>query len=507
MIKVMLVDDEPLILEGLKYIIDWESEGFEIVETAKNGMEALEKAKSIDFDILVTDINMPELTGLELIESLIRLGKQFKAIILSGFQEFGYIKKGLQLGIENYLLKPINEAELISSLQHVKEKINVSTLQEASKLVLRDHSIWRWVTGKMSLEDFMERISLYPSYSLNGPIYLGILKLELEEQDESFLQSFQLELEQHTNALVVLTPSNDVLLLWSSNGLHEGWEKEKYCFREFLRKCKLPGEYVLVLSNEIQSYSQVTNQYRELEMKCELKLLLPDSDHGIAEQMYLNWTNVKKHNNKSTEYLNQDLLEQLANERYDLVKVSIRNLFSQLEQDRQALLMKGILLEFFFHVKNKFLILLDYTQYVEVIHQILYINTKEEAVKIAEKCIDMIEKDSNPENEKYSPIIHTVLNHILKNYADDMSLKTLGYQFHINPIYLGQLFQKEVGTSFTKYLNKLRIDRAKKLLLNSHDKAGHIGKKVGYIDAAYFYKQFKKFEGITPSEWKKKRQA
>jgi two-component system response regulator YesN len=84
-----------------------------------------------------------------------------------------------------------------------------------------------------------------------------------------------------------------------------------------------------------------------------------------------------------------------------------------------------------------------------------------------------------------------------------MSLKTLGSIFHINPIYLGQLFQKEVNCSFTKYLNKLRIEKSKKLLLNSYEKAGAIGKKVGYTDATYFYKQFKKLEGLTPSEWKK----
>jgi two-component system response regulator YesN len=219
--------------------------------------------------------------------------------------------------------------------------------------------------------------------------------------------------------------------------------------------------------------------------------------------MYLCNSGINDSITETTKYLNHDILEQLANEQYDSVRKSISDMLRQIGQDKQIIIMKGILLEFFFQVKNKFLVLLDYPQYVGIIHQILYMNTHAEAMNIVDTCIDMIDKDSNHESEKYSPIIYTVLNHIIKNYAEDMSLKTLGHQFHINPIYLGQLFQKEVGNSFTKYLNKLRIDRAKKLLLNSHEKAGHIGKKVGYVDATYFYKQFKKFEDMTPSEWRK----
>lgn len=504
MIKVMLVDDEPLILEGLKYIIDWESEGFHIIATAKDGMEALLLAEYINFDVLITDIKMPEMTGLELIDSLNKQDKQFKAIILSGFQEFDLIKKGLQLGIENYLLKPINEAELLSSLIHVKEKINASTLQEESILVLRDHAIWRWVTGKMSFEDYKERMALYPHSSYSTPFYLGLLKLELEEQNESFLHSLQLKLEEEANVTAAITPAGDLLLLWGQKQLEDEWDVVKNSFKQFLTQCNLPGDHVIVFSETITSHHHVTRAYRELEMTCELKLLLPDKDHRMAEQMYLSSSSTVNPNTEVTKYLNHDILEQLANEQYGQARESISNMLSRIEQDRSTILMKGILLEFFFYVKNKFLILLDYPQYVEIIHQVLYINTHEEAMQIVDKCIDLIETESNPESEKYSPIIHTVLNHIVKNYAEDMSLKTLGHQFHINPIYLGQLFQKEVGNSFTKYLNKLRIDRAKKLLLNSHEKAGHIGKKVGYMDATYFYKQFKKFEDMTPSEWRKK---
>lgn len=489
MIRVMLVDDEPLILEGLKYILDWEDIGFTIVATAKNGMEALELSREIEFDVLITDIKMPELTGLELIERLSKEKESIKSIILSGFQEFDLVKKGLKLGIENYLLKPINDDELLSTILHLKEKIDRISLEEESILILRDHSIWRWLMRKMTENEFKERISLYPGVNIQTPLRLGLLKTELE--DAIHLQN---TIEEETSTLAITTPSGDVLLIWAE----ESFEEEKAVVSSIVEHVCNGREHVVVLSRRVDRIDDAEKVYRELELACELKMLLPDQEHRIAEEMHL-----KSPSDKQTiNYLKPDILEQLANQKYDTVRNYLNGIFTQLEQDKDVFVIKSIMLEYFFQIKNKFLISLEYTQYVQLIHQILYLHGKEDALSIMDQCIRYIEHDESGEEGK-SPIIQTVLTYIHQNYSEDMSLKTLGHRFHINPIYLGQLFQKEVKDSFTKYLNHLRIDRAKKLLMNSHEKAGHIGKKVGYTDATYFYKQFKKYEHATPSEWRK----
>ncbi|PPA70464.1 response regulator transcription factor [Jeotgalibacillus proteolyticus] len=503
MIRVMLVDDEPLILEGLTYIIDWESIGFEVVATAENGLEALEKSRSIQFDVLITDINMPQMTGLELIEKINQENESIKSIILSGFQEFDLIKRGLKLGIENYLLKPVNEDEFLSSLLHVKEKIERSTLEEESVLILRDHSIWRWLMGKMDDQDFKERLSFYPTTKFRAPMHLGLLKLDWEEQTEHLLYSLQAKIEQETNGVAVITPSGDLFLIWCE-GSEQDFEREKEVFASLIQHEAAGREHVYVISGTVDSFKEVPAVYRSLEMACELKLLLPDQDHLMAEQMYLKSS--RKNADQDIQihrYLKPELMEQLANQDYDSVKHYLKEVFIQLEQNKEFFVIKSVLLEFFFQVKNKFMISLEYTHYIQMIHQILYLQQAEDALGIIDQCTDLIEQDRTVEEEK-SPIVQTVLSYIHKNYSEDMSLKTLGHTFHINPIYLGQLFQKEVKSSFTKYLNQLRIDRAKNLLLNSYEKAGHIGKKVGYTDATYFYKQFKKYEKVTPSEWRKK---
>ncbi len=499
----MLVDDEPLILEGLKNIIPWESLGFQVVETARDGLEALKKSREVPFDILITDIKMPELTGLELIRQLKKEQDHIHTIVLSGFQEFGLIKEGLQLGIENYLLKPIKEDELISSLLHVKEKIKRATLEEESFLVLRDHSIWRWFVGKMGFEEFKQRMSFYPELQVTPPLRMGLLKMEWDEQNETYLHMLQMTFERETNAVSVLTPTGNILLLWL-NCSDETWGEELEKFTIRLNSMKKPSEFVFVHSKKVTDLNQIQNVFRELEMASELKMLLPEKEHSLAEQLYSSKDkNSAQAQKYSSNYLNHDVLEQLANQNYVSFKKSMGEILAQFEHEKPPLLMKSVLLEFFFHVKNKFFLHIDYEVYVQTLHQILYLETLDDALIIIDKCIEMFDVDFSLQDQKYSPIIQTVLNYIHQNLSEEMSLKTLGNSFHINPIYLGQLFQKEVNCSFTKYLNKLRIEKSKNLLLHSYEKAGTIGKKVGYTDATYFYKQFKKLEGLTPSEWKK----
>ena len=129
MYKVMLADDENLILQGLENIIEWEELGLEIVNKASNGQEAIDKFKENPVDIVVTDINMPQVTGLELLKELKKINSDVKFIILSGYDDFSYAKKAIELGVENYILKPIDEEELEKTL---KNTINKDSLRRTA---------------------------------------------------------------------------------------------------------------------------------------------------------------------------------------------------------------------------------------------------------------------------------------------------------------------------------------------------------------------------------------
>lgn len=117
MYRVLLVDDEYMILTGLKKIIDWPSLGFQVVATAENAMQGLSILENQKIDLVITDVTMPEMNGLEFIEAAQKEHHTFEFMILSGYQEFDYLKSGMQLGAVNYLMKPVNKAELRTALK------------------------------------------------------------------------------------------------------------------------------------------------------------------------------------------------------------------------------------------------------------------------------------------------------------------------------------------------------------------------------------------------------
>ncbi|WP_025705035.1 response regulator, partial [Paenibacillus graminis] len=180
MYKVFIVDDEPFIIEGLYDIVDWAGMGMEIVGRAENGQEALEALSSLRADILITDISMPLMNGLDLIRAVRKLQPGMKVIILSGYDEFGYLKEGMTLGIENYLLKPINLEEFRATLNNTVEKLHMSRVEDElnaqSISILRDNIMHRWLREQIGANEFRERSELL-GIQLDKPLLLaGLLR-------------------------------------------------------------------------------------------------------------------------------------------------------------------------------------------------------------------------------------------------------------------------------------------------------------------------------------------
>lgn len=133
MYKVLLVDDEYMIVRGLQKLIPWENLGFEIVGTAGNGQEAFEFVKRQKVDIVITDVTMPILSGIDFLKQAQEASIFFRFIVLSGYQEFEYVKESLQMGAENYLIKPINKEELIETLKSVSRSLKRKSCEYKAK--------------------------------------------------------------------------------------------------------------------------------------------------------------------------------------------------------------------------------------------------------------------------------------------------------------------------------------------------------------------------------------
>jgi len=178
--KVFIIDDEPFIQEGLKYIIDWGEYGFEIIGTASNGVEALEVMRNIKADLIITDIRMPEMDGLELIKEIKKENIDAKFIVLSGYDDFKYLKESINLGIENYLLKPVNKDELQATLRRTADRIEnyklVNRYISKDKRIIRDNILYRWVTGAINSTELKDRAGLLELDLLRNWFCVSIIK-------------------------------------------------------------------------------------------------------------------------------------------------------------------------------------------------------------------------------------------------------------------------------------------------------------------------------------------
>ncbi|TAH63211.1 MAG: response regulator, partial [Anaerolineaceae bacterium] len=186
MIKVMIVDDEPYIRQGLKILINWEEHGYIVCEEAANGIEAINRMKETDIDLVITDIRMPGMDGLELIEyTREHISKKIRFIILSGFYEFEYAKKAIKNDVADYVLKPVQREELLKVLEDYKEffhrQMENFKKQEHSERIIFDSHLENLVFGTHD----KECINLVKRYLIDI-INVRYIRIEYDFTDDEY---------------------------------------------------------------------------------------------------------------------------------------------------------------------------------------------------------------------------------------------------------------------------------------------------------------------------------
>ncbi|MFF2449863.1 response regulator [Neobacillus sp. NPDC058068] len=500
MYKVLLADDESLITLGLTALLDWEDYGFEIAYTAESGEEALAYLKENQIDLLITDILMAEMSGLELVKKAKEIQPLIKSIVLTGYQEFGFIKQGLLLGIENYLVKPVDEEELLVTVKNVGQKLNAvkGSDHPQETTTLRDNTLWRFINGEIDKNDFLERMALY-DIQFNQPFYLvSILNFE-HYQKTPILKDIRNFIEEYYSATCLYSPNQELIIIFGSTNEEELVKWNQSLVNQLCDEQKGIGLFYLTMGKPVKTMDElevsftVASEYSLLQLYSEPNVLISDR-LTIDRQEEL----------KRQQEFKENIVKQLL--------IADEETFQMIDSFFHYLTKKSTFISP--QAVNKYTFDLisyihyslqpdDLSHYTSAVERMVYSSDVHQVKAILkEYCHELILSINNQVHMR-SPIVQNVLEFIHARYDQGLSLKTLGQQFHVNAIYLGQLFQKEVGVVFSEYLNRYRLEKAKELLKTSHYRAGEIGKKVGYSDTTYFYKQFKKIIGTTPSEWRK----
>ncbi|WP_239256401.1 response regulator transcription factor [Listeria ilorinensis] len=491
MLKILLVDDEPLILKGLEHIIPDLLPTAQIIGKAPNGRFALENYADTQVDVLITDIKMPEMDGLELIAEWQQIQPETKMIVLSGFEEFQFIKQGLALGIENYLLKPLNEEELKETLTQIGEKIEKqhSGFEEEAYFILRDNTIWRWLEGRIDEVEWLERMELYQMAFLEETESVLALIERTSDLPSSKWKKLERQLRQQY-PLMLVNPESQILV-----GIRrmEHLPTELLALYDQISETLDQPDFYLFLSEPVTNEKHFPAALRQIQRLLPERLIQkPGSLISLQKRTKQTWRPKRRQHQIAKLLLLEDDTEMQA---------WIHAFFAEWREHLPESDPHQIL-----HILNELILMMaesdpkELAESMRLLAEQKTIGGLEQAVLTITLRYNQRKKE---ETSGSSPIIQKVISYVAEHFAEGMSLKTLGNDFHINAVYLGQLFQKEKGEHFTDYLNRYRINFAKEQLVQTEAPLKIIAEHSGYTDMAYFYRQFKKYTGKTPNQFRK----
>ncbi len=517
--KIVIADDEKKICLLLRNLIDWDSIGMEIVGEANNGMDALQLLIAERPDIVILDIRMPGMDGLELLQKIREMDESIKVILISGHKHFEYAHTALRYGVENYLLKPISGEELMNNLQMVKNKILQESGEVKRRMVMEERLVEsvekvrrnfladlvdnRIRTEQAQLERWNQEYYLHLQ---NGHFRIGLLQvrgLKRQQADivlgytgsflENSFRSFNYE-------LLYLKDKHTLICLFN----YEKEEEWREGLRDFLEKLVQKYEDVcsfnIGISKESGSISaEMLGQARDAAL-----YFLRTGMHKI---IFYTESMERQENFPENEWYKK-LQQALQIESTELVEKCFEILMKYAEKRIMSpstlygvMNKAGQLLENSNTEKKLEAAVFVKAQYLECLSQAgtereLVSTGKKEALRFIRECTELRER-------KDSKYVRLAKTYIESNFTRDLLLEDTAKEIGINSSYLSALFKKEQGITFTDYLTEVRISKAKEMLEEGRMTVSEVGWAVGYKDQKYFSKLFLKVVGIKPSEYKK----
>ncbi|WP_273323789.1 response regulator transcription factor [Vallitalea guaymasensis] len=517
MYNVLLVDDEPFIVDGLEVLIDWAKLNLTVVGKAYNGKDALDFMKFTHVDILITDVKMPKMQGLELISEAKILNPNCKCLILSGYNDFEYVKEGIKLGIENYLTKPVNTDELTATLEETVKSLDLATSKviftpdNSEWHILRGNILSRWVNDSITSEELRNRADMLQIITDSSCYSVAIINITLDSNVNSQVSKIYNICYNYIKSDGKIMSFEDMYGNFVLIFTHEQYDdRDSYILnilgRIYDNITSLNVKVHITLGPTVISYKELSKSYKTARKLFEYFLIYPNKKvicNDLIDDSKLKVENLISidHN-----FIASSLVSKNKEELFDYIDKLFDEVINipGITPEHLKMIVVKILLTLYKSMSSQFVlfqneIINHQSNLLSTIHNIHDLKILKETLKdLFTYIIDKL----NEKETSTSPVVYQVLKYIHKNYSKELSLKTLSFQFNINTTYLGQLFKKETGISFPNYLNNYRIDRAKEYLLESNLKTAQIAKKVGYMDPNYFYRIFKKYTGVSPTDYK-----
>lgn len=503
--KVLLVDDEPAALEGMQLWINWPELGFDICGTSSNGAEALAKIGELQPDLVVTDVRMPVMDGLEMIEAWQKQNaRQVSFAIVSGYSEFQYAQKALRFGITRYLLKPIDEevaAEELGAIykelveERGRQRINrIATYEEAVSLLkamlihppIFPHDTEQ-VAALAGLRVAWNVCLIHPKGSGSSEAR-ELVSAYVEEQEAMYL----IDMDFGNLALVYgFNPDQDGL-----DGLARIGELESRC--RSLGAFMAAGEGAAGLKGIAEMYHQAQTAM--------LHHFYADGSTGIT--IYREVAELAFH----SQYDQTELADQIVGALQLLDKVGLGEALAKAEGNfREHYLTPDIVRKFVIHLSY---LMINYLEEIpdqaaelqskyDIPGNATAVCTLRELMDLIHSfgmaCIDVLLEDKS---QRSQGVVQNINAYIREHFREPLTIKKLAEVFYLHPVYLGQLLQKKNGIHFNEMIHNLRIEEALKLLRDANLNNGEVAERVGYANYGQFLKQFERRLQMSPNEYR-----
>lgn len=519
--KVFLVEDEIAAREGMRNTVDWGSIGFEFCGEAPDGEVALPRIEACKPDVLITDIKMPFMDGLQLSKIVREQMPWVKIIILSGHDEFEYAQTALKIGVTQYLLKPVSAADIADALtslavsldQERTERESLKQLQSQAAYNLdlrREQLLLRLLMGGIPSGEAIEQ-GQHLGLNLVAQHYLVLLvKIELDDGSKPYDYDVYRHIEDAVLSLVgnnpdvlrtKMSPEELILILKGDDAVH--LSEEGAFWTELIQKenadnavCRLRiemGSSQERLSDLHRSFSQALVRARNPigaspaanSQPRELQIELPRIDHRRLED-YLKFgdlTNLDGFFESDLHLICEAALHSDLVKHYVFLEVilTVAQFLSDLGDECRL------------------------TPEIQEIEQTLQQLTSATQVEAELKRVvsdALVVRDAQANRER-TMIIHQARAYIDEHFGDpELRMNVLAQEFNLSPNYFSTVFSQEIGQPFRDYLNNLRINHAKELLRTTDMTCAEVAYQCGYNDAHYFYTFFKRKTGLTPQRFR-----
>ncbi|SDP03499.1 two-component system, response regulator YesN [Paenibacillus sp. yr247] len=528
MFKVMIVDDEPIFRHYIRSKLNWNALGFIVCCEAKHGVEALEMVHQHRPDVALVDINMPFMDGLELAEKLTAAFPEIVVVLVTGHNEFEYARKSIRIGVADYLLKPFNEEEITVTLQKVKSSLQQAqeerTVSRSHSAILREGFLNRLISQEFNMNvDDIEK-SLERFRIPIPPRRFRVAVVEIDGLYQRWSDPKEIGLWKHTVANLLkdlLQGAGGHILFHDAEGrtvsltaFEDVADMRDFGVEAYRRLCQMVERHfkftaTIGIGSEADGYEKIHVSYRDALTAIRNKI--------TAGQRNVIRFDLLPTGQNSLDYvsaeIHESLIVHLRLRDWDGIEKLIGQVFHYMEGNEISVdyaytVMMGLVsLCLSFAIESGLSVMElfgpDFSPY-QAIQSMESI--EQSRIWMLELYRTVLESAKKGRLSKSKNWFEAAKEFIDSNFQDpELTVERVAGEVFVDPSYLRKIFRKEGSVSVSDYITRIRMQRAKALLGVGNVKLADIAEKIGYSDANYFSKSFKKYFGMTPSEYESRK--